>query len=114
MSESIRNQMVQLMLPWFGNHDGELYYSAMSITQPGKVDRRKVFRLVRKWYKEQIGVTVDKLTLERIWRLRHTTWAVQESNIEDYIHQLARDTYEETKAESDTGLQEEAAGGTGL
>lgn len=109
-----RNQIVQLLLPWFGNRGGELYYTPMSLSEPGKVDRRKAFRIVRKWYKKEIGVTVDKLTLERIWKRRHVTWAMDEAAVGDYLHQLARDTYEETIAESNSGAQEETPQDTGV
>lgn len=109
-----KSQMVQLLLPWFSNADGELNYSAMTLSEPGRVDRRKAFRIMRKWYKEQIGITVDKLTLERLWRRRHTTYAIDPNSVEDYIHELARETYEETVAESDLGSQEEAPSGAGV
>lgn len=100
-------QIVQLMLPWFGNHDGELYYSAMSLSDV-KVDKRRAFRIIRRWYKEQIGVVVDKQTLERLWKRRHVTRAVDESDVDNYLQRLARDTYEETESIADCGTQEEA------
>jgi len=105
MSEP-RKQIVQVMLPWFGNHDGELYYSPMSFTKEGKVSRREAFRIMRKWYKKEIGVNVDKKTLERIWKYRHETFAIDENTINQYIHDMARDTYEQTEDDSDTRTQE--------
>lgn len=101
-----KTQIVQLMLPWF-DPAGELFYSAMSLSAPVKVDRRKAFKIMRKWYKSQIGVKVDKQTLERIWKRRHTTWAIEQHTVEEYIHQLARETYEETIQESNTDSQKE-------
>lgn len=103
----MRTQMVQLMLPWF-DPAGELFYNVMTLSEPGKVDRRRAFRIMRKWYKEHIGVKVCKITLTKIWKRRHTTWAIDGDIMNNYIQDMARETYEETKAESDSDVQEEA------
>jgi len=105
----MRTQIVQLMLPWF-DPAGSLNYAAMSLSEPGRVDRKKAFRILRRWYKDQIGVTVDKHTLQIIWKRRHSTWALDLSSMEEYVHQMARRTYEETISESNTELQEVTSG----
>lgn len=112
-TERVRTQMVQMLLPWF-DPAGELYYSPMTISEPGKVDRRKAFKYMRRWYKDQIGVKVDKMTLERVWKRRHVTWAVDEQDINDYINKLAMQTYEETKEESDSEVSSGASSEAGV
>ncbi len=107
--------ITQLTLPWFGNHDDRLYLSSMSLTDPeGEVSRRKAYRLVRKWYREQVGITVCKKTLERVWKNRFTTTAMTEGSINQQLHDMARETYEKTKDESDIDAQEEAGAGAEL
>lgn len=107
-----RTQIVQLMLPWF-DPAGELYYQPMALSEPGQVDRRKAFRIVRNWYKEQIGVQVCKTTLTRIWKRRFVTFAIDEESVNNYFQDMARETYEETETEGDSGAQEEACSPAG-
>jgi hypothetical protein len=104
--------MVHLTLPWFGNHDGELYYSSMKLTQDGGLDRRKAFRIMRKWYKEAIGINVHKSVIERVWKCRQVIPVMEESDVNDYLTKLAARSYEEIKNDGDTSVQEEATGET--
>lgn len=107
-----RTQIVQLLLPWF-DPAGELYYQPMSLSEPGKVDRRRAFRIIRKWYKEQIGVKICKTTLCRVWRVRFETFAMDAQSVDQYFQEMARETYEETENDSDSGVQEEDSNGSG-
>lgn len=112
MFTSERTQIVQLMLPWF-DPAGELFYQPMALSEPGKVDRRKAFRIVRRWYKEQIGVTVCKGTLSRVWGARFTTYAMDADSMDHYFQAMARETYEETEDNANSGTQEEVSTGAG-
>lgn len=98
--------LVQLWLPWFSPGDEELQYSSMTIGFEGKVDKRLARRIMRKWYKEQIGRTIHKRTLERIWKRRTVQRAMSEEKIQGYIDELARQTYEEAQSITDSELQE--------
>ena len=112
MSTTERTQIVQVGLPWY-SQEGELNYNAMTLSEPTKVDKRKAFRIIRKWYKEEIGLDVCNNTLSIIWKNRHTTWAIDEITIGNHLQDLARQTYEETITESNTDSQEETSGETG-
>lgn len=58
------------MLPWFDT-SGELFYESITIRRDdGIVDKRQCFRIIRSWYTKQIGVTVCKQTLNRLWKHR--------------------------------------------
>lgn len=104
-----RHYICQFFLPWFGNHDGELYYSAMTLTDTRPIDRRRTFRIIRKWYQKEIGIQVDKQTLQRLWNRRHETTAIPEEAVAEYIQNLARQTYEETQEITDTSIQDGAS-----
>ena len=109
----LRSQVVQLMLPWWGQHDGELYFQPMTLTAEGAVDRRVAFRIMRKWYKKNIGRSIRKDKLRVVWSTRFTTLAMTEDNVREYLHSLARDSYEQIKEDPNTGVQEEASKGSG-
>lgn len=110
MSE--RPQIVQLMLPWF-DPAGDLCYSNMVLTASPKVDRRIAFRMMRKWYKEHIGITICKTTMQRVWKYRHVTRAMSMDDMHQKLHDMARRSREEIEDHTDSGTQEEAAGETG-
>jgi post-segregation antitoxin (ccd killing protein) len=108
----LQNSMAQFFLPWF-DHDGEYQLSSMTIAGAGKVDKRKCWRQIRKWYKNSLGVTIDKDSLERLWVLRTEMKLITEQSISKELHQMARDSYEENKAITDTSSEEGPAQETG-
>lgn len=100
--------IVQVRLPW---HDGErMQFSAMTIGFEGRVDRRLAFRMIRKWYKEQIGRTVRKDLMEKVWQVRLQQKAMTETDVQAKIDNMARRSYEEDQNDTDTTVQKEASG----
>lgn len=101
--------MTQLWLPWFDDNDA-LQISTMNLCSPDKICRRLARRLMRNWYKHNIGRSVNKSMLDDIWSKRHVSKAY---TLENHIHQLARDTHDTTQECSTIELQEETNGDTG-
>lgn len=99
----MQNQLIYLLLPWF-DPAGELNYSAMTL-HGDKVCTRKAHRIMRKWYKASIGITVDKSTLQRIWKRRFETTAMNQDKVNEIINNMARSGHEEIETEGDTRLQ---------
>jgi len=104
-----KKMIVQMLMPWF-DFEGELNYCALTITCDNKVDRRRAFRAIRNWYSKEIGITVCKTTLYRIWKFRHTTFSRDADFLEDYINNMVRKSYEEIVNRSGTFAQEETSG----
>lgn len=104
---SVQRQQVTLWLPWFSVED-ELEYSAMTLFADGAVDRRLAKRLVRKWYKDKLGVTACDRMLRRVWKHRIVQRVLTEQEIAQRMHDMARETYEETVRSADTDTQEKA------
>ena len=106
MSESDAQEIItNFALPWY-TPEGELQYSSMTMSAPGGVDKRKAKSIIRKWYKEEIGVNIDKIALEALWKCRFETKAFSEKALMEYMHDMARRSYEEIVEESDSGVQE--------
>jgi len=82
--------------------------------EESSVCKRKAFRIVRKWYKDDLGINIDKSALERIWQGRHETKSISEENLNLYLHDLAKETYEEIENDPDINAQSEATEATGL
>lgn len=104
---STERWLVQLWLPWFSPGDEALQYSSMTLGFEGNIDKRLARRIIRKWYKEQIGRKIHKRTLERIWRRRTVQQAMSEERVQGYIDELARQTYEEAQSITDSDTQKE-------
>lgn len=111
MTEEKTDFIVMINLPWF-DPAGDLFYETMRLQSPGPVDRRTAFKAMRKWYKKEIGQTVDNEMLRELWKRRHETRAMTEQKVQELIHQLAIGDYAKIKKESDSNAQEDVAGGT--
>jgi len=105
-----RTHMCQVLLPWY-NEDDELAHTPMCFTMQGRMDRRKAFRIIRRWYRLQLGITICKIALYQIWDTRHETFALDPNAINQYMHELAVESRnnEEIENNSDTGPQEETS-----
>lgn len=101
------------MLPWY-DHDGVLQHSAMTLKSETPITKRKGFSIMRKWYKEHIGQDLSRAILEVIWKDRFETIAKGSEEIDEYMHKLARETYDESlKDNPDIAAQEAANEKTG-
>lgn len=100
-----QTHVTYINLPWF-DPAGELNYSCMTLGTVGEPDARMVRRSIRKWYKESLGVTMDKSAMRKLWASRMTT---PKFNAEKYLHEKAMETYEQTKEITDTSVQERTA-----
>lgn len=89
-----RKVVTQLLLPWWCPA-GELEYSAMTLMDDVPVCRKKAVRLVRRWYRDTIGRTVHKSTLDRIWRRRLVQRTVTEQEMAERLHETAGRLHEE-------------------
>lgn len=105
-------QILQFRLPWF-DPAGEISYSAMQLSAPGGLCKRKFKRIARAWYKENIGRTVTNDTLTRIWQYRFETRALTEDELRQQAHEMATRLHEEIEESTNTGVQANPSEDTG-
>jgi len=98
--------LVQLYLPWFSPGDEELQYASMTLGFENSVDKRLAFRIMRRWYKDQIGRSIHKRILERIWKRRNVQKALTAEKMDSYLDQIAGETYEAAQSLRDCEIQE--------
>lgn len=84
-------KMIMLSLP-FNNHDGHRDMSVMRLAGE-KISRRLAYRLMRRFYKQQIGIPVHKSILSLIWRRRLETALVTAAQINDNFTKMAHESY---------------------
>lgn len=100
-------KIYMLLMPWW-DHEDKLQFTRMSLTGEN-VDRRLAFRMMRKWYASAIGRSVDKYTLNKVWKRKFVTRAITEHSINDMLTEMAHESY---KAVTDPDNKSEIAEGT--
>ena len=98
-------QIVTLFLPWVDAED-KWQHQVMRLSGD-TIGKRVARRIMRKWYKNLIGITVDKRTLEAIWKRRHVSKALSATDINLKFQEMAIASYNECPAPS---ASEEASG----
>lgn len=87
-------QIVMLSVPWW-DHMEELNYASITLVSENSVDKRVARRVVRKWYKHQIGRSIPKYLIERVWKRRHVTRPMEVADIDNMLTEMAIASYNE-------------------
>lgn len=85
-------KMVLLALPWTDEH-GHRQITRMTLASDELPDRRMAFRMVRNFYKHNIGRSVTKQVIEIIWKARVVTRSMTEEDINIKLNEMAHETY---------------------
>ena len=105
-----RQFMTYVPLPWV-DHDGGMNLSGMTLVSPDKaICARKGRRIVRLWYKDQIGKVLPKNIVHMIWQDRSDTRSLTEDAtrkqfntfVEGMIHEEIEDNANSSGEDSDT------------
>lgn len=106
-------QVVKLMLPWY-TPEGKKAISGITLANPNGVDKRLAKRVIRRFYKHQMGRSIRKEFIEHCYKSRIACTALTEAQILEGMHDMARRTYEENNQSTDPHSEESSTEEAGV